>query len=309
MFIQCPNCPTRLKIDEKILKEGKKFKCPKCGNVSTISQDLIGEIEEVPKKKDVTLHSLPKKESGSIPKDLRISVSIIEGNDEGKTIQLGNPRTTLGRETADIILNDPEVSRTHTAILIHQKRFTIKDLDSTNGTFVNGKKIEEGDLKHLDEIEIGGTRLLFTVYQELEEFSQEFYEEESMEEIELIDEIGAADDSVTRMERRDVDLKLPTGRSLSLVTLEGKNKGERIEFPKGRIIIGRTGVDINLDDPNASRKHAVIEAWSRDQIYLRDLASTNGTFLNGARITSARLNNGDEIVIGSTRLRFVMEMS
>jgi len=314
MYIHCPDCQSRLKIDEKILKEQKKFKCPKCGNISAISPELKSKVRELdqghlPERKDITLHSLPKRELGSMPENLRLSVSVIEGNDEGKTIRLSRPRTTLGRETADIILNDPEISRTHTALIIHQKRFTIKDLDSTNGTFINGKKIEESELKHLDEIEIGGTRLLFTVYQELEEFDQEpsGTGEESMEEIELIEEVGTADDSATRMERRTVDLKLPAGRRLFLEALEGENKGKRIKFPKGRVIIGRSGVDINLNDPDASRKHAVIEVWSRDQVYLRDLASTNGTFLNGARITSARLNNGDEIMIGGTRLRFVIE--
>ncbi len=313
MFIHCPDCQSRLKIDEKSL-EMKKFKCPKCGTISTISPDLeskAGEPDQgqLPEKSDITLHSLPQRKLSSLPEDLRLSVSVIEGNDEGKIIYLSKPRTTLGREGADIILNDSEVSRTHAALIVYQKGFTIKDLDSTNGTFVNGKRIEESELKHLDEIEIGGTRLLFTIYQKLEEFIQEpsGTEEETLEEIELIDEAGTTDDSVTRMERRMIDLKLPAGRRLFLEFLEGRNKGKRIEFPQGRIVIGRSGVDINLDDPNASRKHAVIEVWSRDQIYLRDLASTNGTFLNGTRITSARLRNGDEIVIGSIRLRFVME--
>jgi pSer/pThr/pTyr-binding forkhead associated (FHA) protein len=308
MFVYCPDCQTRLKIDEKSL-EKKKFKCPKCGSISTIPPDLESKAGGLPKRSDITLHSLPQKKVGSLPEDLRLSLSVIEGNDKGKTFHLSKPRTTFGRETADIILNDPEISRTHATLIVHQKSFTIEDLDSTNGTFINDKKIKEIELKHLDEIEIGGTRLLFTVYQELEEFGQEpsGTEEEALEDIEVIDEPGTTDDSVTRMERRVTDLKLPAGRKLSLEFLEGENKGERIEFPKGRIIIGRSGVDINLNDPNASRKHAVIEAWSREQIYLRDLASTNGTFLNGARITSARLKNGDEILIGSIRLRFVIE--
>ena len=69
--------------------------------------------------------------------------------------------------------------------------------------------------------------------------------------------------------------------------------------------IGREGCDITLSDPDVSRRHAAVET-SNGGLSIEDLGSTNGTFVNGERITAPRaLRDGDEIQIGSTvwRLR------
>lgn len=69
--------------------------------------------------------------------------------------------------------------------------------------------------------------------------------------------------------------------------------------------IGREGCDITLSDPDVSRRHAAVE-MSNGGLSIEDLGSTNGTFVNGERITAPRaLRDGDEIQIGSTvwRLR------
>ena len=69
--------------------------------------------------------------------------------------------------------------------------------------------------------------------------------------------------------------------------------------------IGREGCDITLTDPDVSRRHAAIQIV-REELSIEDLGSTNGTFVNGERITARRsLREGDEVQIGSTvwRLR------
>src|SRR4051795_7574384 len=64
--------------------------------------------------------------------------------------------------------------------------------------------------------------------------------------------------------------------------------------------IGREGCDVNLMDPEVSRRHAAI----RDQggsLGIEDLGSTNGTYVNGTRITVLTvLNDGDEVRLGNT---------
>ena len=116
-------------------------------------------------------------------------------------------------------------------------------------------------------------------------------------------------EKTTIVKRREdaVDLKIPLNQKISLEVLEGPEKGKIYEFPKGRIVVGRSGSDFILTDKNVSRKHFCIETWSRDQVYIRDLASTNGTLLNGMRIASTRLKSGDTIAVGSTKLRFIVE--
>lgn len=79
--------------------------------------------------------------------------------------------------------------------------------------------------------------------------------------------------------------------------------GERVADGSCPMILGRAGdADLPVRDAEASRRHARLEAHGR-VIYLRDLQSRNGTFLNGARVTQAiEIRPGDEIDVGTTRL-------
>ncbi len=66
------------------------------------------------------------------------------------------PGTTIGREGCDITLGDPDVSRRHAEIEISNATLLISDLGSTNGTFVNGERIDQPrELRDGDEIRIG----------------------------------------------------------------------------------------------------------------------------------------------------------
>ena len=80
----------------------------------------------------------------------------------------------------------------------------------------------------------------------------------------------------------------------------------RIELDAPRTTIGKAEEnDVALpDDPTASRLHAVFEQFSAGWC-VTDLGSSNGTWVNGERIWSARpLRHGDELRIGQTRLTF-----
>jgi pSer/pThr/pTyr-binding forkhead associated (FHA) protein len=73
----------------------------------------------------------------------------------------------------------------------------------------------------------------------------------------------------------------------------------------GVYLIGREGSDIPLRDDRVSRKHAEIGLYGPGGFVVRDLASTNGTRLNGKRIhEKAKLADGDLIQVGETAIRF-----
>lgn len=80
-------------------------------------------------------------------------------------------------------------------------------------------------------------------------------------------------------------------------------QGKRVqEFSVARVLIGRADeADFRLDDPNVSRRHAVL-FWDRGRLYLRDLGSTNGTYLNGRKVSSVLVRPGDVIAMGATQL-------
>ncbi|MEE8201759.1 MAG: FHA domain-containing protein, partial [Candidatus Acidoferrales bacterium] len=65
----------------------------------------------------------------------------------------------------DIVVEDPEISRKHCALEVHGNSALLVDLGSTNGTFIEGQRIETHELEHLAEFRIGATTLMFTVSQ------------------------------------------------------------------------------------------------------------------------------------------------
>jgi len=72
----------------------------------------------------------------------------------------------------------------------------------------------------------------------------------------------------------------------------------------GSYVIGREGTDVPLDDPKVSRKHAELTLLGPGAYFVRDLASTNGTYLNGKRVTDrCKLGPDDVVEVGDTRLR------
>lgn len=76
-----------------------------------------------------------------------------------------------------------------------------------------------------------------------------------------------------------------------------------VYFVDGIARIGRSeDSDIFLVDPSVSRNHAVVE-FEADSPVVRDLESTNGTFVNGERVGTRRLHSGDIIMFGNTQLR------
>ncbi|SMP50998.1 GAF domain-containing protein [Neorhodopirellula lusitana] len=93
------------------------------------------------------------------------SLFVIRGRDQGKHFQLSAPVTRLGREaTNDIQLLDNEASRGHAEIRsdFNAGRHQLIDLASSNGTRINGQRIQQRDLASGDRIEIGNSLLIFT---------------------------------------------------------------------------------------------------------------------------------------------------
>jgi hypothetical protein len=98
----------------------------------------------------------------------------------------------------------------------------------------------------------------------------------------------------------------PGARSYVLRFISGKYQGG--EFPIAadkQIHIGRSSdLDMVLVEDMVSRKHARI-AMQADQIWIEDLGSTNGTFVNGEKIKRARLKEGDRVLIGTSILKLI----
>jgi predicted Zn finger-like uncharacterized protein len=101
------------------------------------------------------------------------------------------------------------------------------------------------------------------------------------------------------------NLELSPGKRYSLAVLQGASTGQIFHISKPRVVLGRAGSDINLDDAEASRQHAAVEILG-DHAILRDLGSTNGTFADSQRIQQHVLTNQTEFRIGTHVLMFIV---
>ena len=100
-------------------------------------------------------------------------------------------------------------------------------------------------------------------------------------------------------------IELPKDKRFSLAVIQGAATGQIYQITKSRTTLGRAGADIVLDDPEASRQHAVLEILA-DSAIVRDLGSTNGTYVEMDRIDQHVLNNQMEFRIGSHVLMFIV---
>jgi len=165
--------------------------------------------------------------------------------------------TTIGRGAEnDIVLDNPKISRHHARIECAKGVCTVEDLQSSNGTFVNDKRVTRAVLSPGDRLRFDDVELTFQA-----------------------------------VEAQPSSAWLEIG-------------GRRYPVQAGGITIGRSSDnDIHLADKLASRQHARIEMRG-DVFVLTDLGSTNGTSVNGRRTQEQSLRDGDEILIGHSRLRF-----
>ncbi|MCH8053543.1 MAG: FHA domain-containing protein [Planctomycetes bacterium] len=87
---------------------------------------------------------------------------ILQGPDKGKTFRTGNARVVLGRASEDVPLTDNSVSRRHAELVPENGVWLLRDLKSSNGTSINGLRIEHPTvLKHGDQIRMGATLIVF----------------------------------------------------------------------------------------------------------------------------------------------------
>ena len=91
-----------------------------------------------------------------------ITLRVLEGADRGKVYHTDSIPVTIGREEGNSIqLNDERISRFHTKIQLDHTDLVLTDLESTNGTKVNGEEVQLRILRHGDVISLGRSTILY----------------------------------------------------------------------------------------------------------------------------------------------------
>jgi predicted Zn finger-like uncharacterized protein len=196
MIVVCPSCQSRFKFDESKLGDRPKArtKCSKCGGAIDIENPLLGSstlppsaiapppvsvpVPEVMQTRKTPVQPVPPAVDSSatlggadahrmgliqLPKDKRFSLAVIQGAATGQIFPISKTRTIVGRSGSDINLDDPEASRQHAALEIVGDVAILRDLGSTNGTWVELDRIEQHELANQQEFRIGSHVLMFIV--------------------------------------------------------------------------------------------------------------------------------------------------
>lgn len=96
---------------------------------------------------------------------------VLQGPDKGRTYQTPDEPTVIGRTSDQIQLTDHSASRRHAEIRPANDSWVLADLNSSNGTYLNGQRIvAPAELKHGDQIKVGSTLLVFSGLQHVESF-------------------------------------------------------------------------------------------------------------------------------------------
>jgi pSer/pThr/pTyr-binding forkhead associated (FHA) protein len=176
---------------------------------------------------------------------------------------LKSDEALIGRDSGLAVAIPLEgVSRQHARIRWSGRSYWLEDLKSTNGTLLNGQRIVRDRLRHLDVITLGKTA-------------------------EVIFVLGSA-------ERGPVRQKGIVGASLAADSPDAIPH----EIGVGEVTLGRSvACNIVAEGGAVSKVHARIER-TVDQLVLTDLNSSNGTFVNGVKVMTALLGDGDVILLG-----------
>ena len=112
-------------------------------------------------------------------------------------------------------------------------------------------------------------------------------------------------DETGEMQPVDIDEVVEESGAALVIRSGGGRAGESFSISEERVSIGRSpDAGVFLDDVTVSRNHALL-VKRRDGLYIDDLGSLNGTYVNRPRIESHRLSDGDEIQVGKYKLSYL----
>jgi len=191
-----------------------------------------------------------------------------------KDVPVDKPELTLGRAADnDICVRDATVSARHLRLLLLDGRVAIEDLDSTNGTLLNGQPVERQTLRNGDVLRVGRHEL--HVVDDAEP---------ALDETVVIAPAGSPDSQFGRMR-----------------VLSGPQIGSVVVLDKPYNTVGKPGVEVAM------------VAFRNQGYYLVPVALGSGSGrrlrLNGEAVgaSSVRLNNGDVLEVAGMKLEFLQE--
>ncbi|HEY8148801.1 MAG TPA: FHA domain-containing protein [Vicinamibacteria bacterium] len=219
-----------------------------------------------------TSGALAPSAAGPVPgPDSRLRLTFVTGTRAGASVELAGAVLRIGRAEGSSVWtpSDRIVSAQHAKIVRLEDGYVVIDLESRNGTYLNGHRIERSPLRHGDVLGLGpgGPEM----------------------KAEILAPAHAASSGATVVIPRFEDL---AARRQDGVLLQEVTVGDT------PLLVGRgDGAGLRLDSPIVSREHARF-ASGDGALSVQDLDSSNGTFVDGTRADRATVADGARVVIG-----------
>jgi len=216
----------------------------------------------------------------------RIVLTQPNGNEQ--SFDLAKTQISIGRDpVCDIVLSDSKVSRSHARLEFVDGEYIFVDLGSANGSHLNGDPVQRAALSWGDILRIGDNALRFETVRLSE--SQDIYQIDTLAELEETIAQETIHMTIYDTDKPRIVVYMP-------------EKTWEFTLTEALTTIGRDPhSDICIPHTKVSRNQAQIE-YQDDQFVIKDLQSSNGTWLGAEAIDQHRLQNGDTVRIGSARL-------
>ncbi|MBN2712511.1 MAG: FHA domain-containing protein, partial [Planctomycetes bacterium] len=209
------------------------------------------------------------RKNGSLVEEINVS--------EGASFNVGRQP-----DVNDIIINDIKASRKHGKLTITAEKAIFEDLGSGNGTFIGEERIEANtpvDILPGKSVSIGEMQICF-------------------------EDGEAAASAPTAPSAPKGESNLPEGKTGMLEGIDGGFAGKQFGLGDRPIFLGRVpACHIQLQDIVASRRNTEI-SLEGTRYRIKDLGSSNGTFINEEKIEEAFLCDGDVLKAGETSFKF-----
>lgn len=210
---------------------------------------------------------------------------IQQGSQAGKRVEIWKDCTTIGRSSeCDIFLEDISVHRKQARIVYTQAGYALRDDQGSGDSIVNGRPVTEKLLRDGDTLLFGHTQLTFFSHEATRQFQQP---SSRGRELQLGKSLDPNASFIAKL-----DFTNPRGAFMSFDL-------------QPEVTIGRSRkCDIFLEDLAVSRLHATIRQLPDGGYELEDHHTASGTIVNGRAVSRWRLQDGDIVQIGKSKLSF-----
>lgn len=227
---------------------------------------------------------------------------VTEADGKSREVTLDKERVTIGRHADnDISFNDKAVSGHHAVVITILSDSFLEDLDSTNGTLVNGKQVAKHPLSHGDTVTIGRNSLRYESEQNGDE--EDFEKTMILRPGQVSAAMGkppapapSAGTGAGAAPAAAAPGAPPNGR---LRVDSGSNAGKELELTKALTTIGKPGVQVAAITKRADGYYIV---------HVGGAAGGKRPLVNGAEIDTQarRLNPGDVVELAGTKMSFLL---